>query len=226
MHRVVLCATLLAVVVPSRAVAQALTLTESQALTRLSPDSPRVRAIRAPIELARADLLAAGRWPNPRLTFDRESVAGVTENMLMVTQPLPITGRRGLDVQAAEAMVAASSSRVDDEFRRLRADLRLAFAELLAAQARVRELTASRDRLRGLAEVLAKREAAGDAAGFDRLRVEREGLDSDADRAVAAIDRARAQGTLAGFFADVPDPSGLVATSSSTAVSIAIPSVE
>jgi cobalt-zinc-cadmium efflux system outer membrane protein len=226
MRIVVFCATLLAVVVPSRAAAQALTLTESEALTRLSPDSPRVRAIRAPIELARADVLAAGRWPNPRLTFDRESVAGITENMLMVTQLLPITGRRRLDVQAAEAMVAASSSRVDDEFRRLRADLRLAFAELLAAQARERELTASRDRLRGLAEVLAKREAAGDAAGFDRLRVEREGLDSDADRAVAAIDRARAQGTLAGFFADVPDPSGLEATSSSTAVSIAIPSVE
>ena len=80
-------------------------------------------------------------------------------------------------------MVAAVSSRSDDEIRRLRADLRLAFAELVAAQTRERELTAARDRLRGLAEVLAKREAAGDAAGFDRLRAEREVLDIEADRA-------------------------------------------
>src|SRR5215207_9592613 len=211
MRTLVLGATLVALALPSIAVAQPVVLTESEALARLSSESPRVRAIRSAIDIARVDVLTAGRWPNPRVTFDRESVSAVTENMVMVAQPLPITGRRGLDVQAAEAMVAASSSRVDDEVRRLRADLRLAFADLVAAQARERELTASRDRLRGLAEVLAKREAAGDAAGFDRLRVDREGLDSDADRAVAASDRARAQGTLAGFFSDVPDPSAIEA---------------
>ncbi len=83
--------------------------------------------------------------------------------------------------------------RADDELRRARADLRLAFAQLVAAQVRERELTAARDRLRGLADVLAKREAAGDAAGFDRLRAEREVLDIDADRAAAATDRARAR---------------------------------
>jgi cobalt-zinc-cadmium efflux system outer membrane protein len=223
MRTLVLGATLVALASPSIAVAQSVVLTESEALARLSSESPRVRAIRAAVDIARVEVMTAGRWPNPRVTFDRESVAGVTENMLMVTQPLPITGRRGLDVQAAEAMVAASSSRVDEEVRRLRADLRLAFADLVAAQARERELAASRDRLRGLAEVLAKREAAGDAAGFDRLRVEREGLDSDADRAVAAIDRARAQGTLAGFFIDVPDPSGITAADPPTAPSVAVP---
>ena len=58
----------------------------------------------------------------------------------------------------------------------------------------------------GVADVLVKREAAGDAAGFDRLRAEREVLDLDADRATAATDRARAQAALAGFFADAVDP--------------------
>ena len=65
-------------------------LTEADALARLSADSPRVRAIRAGVELARADVLAAKRWPNPRMTFNRESVASVTENIVTVTQPLPI----------------------------------------------------------------------------------------------------------------------------------------
>ena len=210
MRTAVLCA-IVAMVVPSHARAQSVPLTEADALARLSPDSPRLRAIRAAVDVARADVLAAGRWPNPRLTFDRESVAGVTENMTMVAQPLPITGRRGLEVQAASALVDASSNRSDDAMRRARADLRLAFAQLVAAQTREQVLTTSHDRLRELAAVLAKREAAGDAAGFDRLRAEREVLDIEADHALAASERARAQATVASSFADTIDPSRVVA---------------
>ena len=225
MRRAAFCAALTALLWPSGVGAQTLTLTESDALARLSTDSPRARAVRAAVEIARADVLSAGRWPNPRLTYDRESVAGVTEHMVMVAQPLPITGRRGLDVRAASALVSATSSRTDDEVRRLRADLRLAFADLVAAQTRERELTAARDRLRELADVLGKREAAGDAAGFDRLRAEREVLDTDTDRVIAATERARAQGTLASFFADVPDPSRIIAVSRSTPAA-GVPSLE
>jgi cobalt-zinc-cadmium efflux system outer membrane protein len=212
MRTVVLCA-IVAMVVPSHARAQSVPLTEAEALARLSPDSPRLRAIRAAVDVARADVLAAGRWPNPRLTYDRESVAGVTENMTMVAQPLPITGRRGLEVQAASAIVDASSNRSDDAMRRARADLRLAFAQLVAAQTREQVLATSRDRLRELAAVLEKREAAGDAAGFDRLRAEREMLDIEADHALAASERTRAQATVASFFAEAIDPSRVVAVS-------------
>ena len=225
MRTVVLCATLAALILPSNAGAQSLPLTEAEALARLSPESPRVRAIRAGIDVARADVLAAGRWPNPRVTFDREAVAGVTENMTMVSQALPITGRRGFEVQAASALVDATSSRADEGVRRARADLRLAFAQLVSAQIREREFTASRDRLRGLADVLAKREAAGDAAGFDRLRAEREVIDIDADRAAAATERARAQAAVTGFFADSVDPSRVVAVEVS-AMPPALPPVE
>src|SRR3989442_4455822 len=217
MRTVVFCATLAAIAFPSIGSAQTLTLTESEALARLSVDSPRVRAMRAGIDIARVDVLTAARWPNPRVTYDRESVAGVTEHMAMVAQPLPITGRRGFEVNAATAMVAATSNRSDDEIRRLRADLRLAFADLVVAQAREQELTAARDRLRQLSDVLTKREAAGDAAGFDRLRAEREVLEIEADRTAAAVDLARAQGTLSSFFTDVSDPSRLTAVGASTA---------
>lgn len=199
------------VLLPAVASAQSLSLTESDALARLSPDSPRVRAIRADVEVARVDVLTASRWPNPRLTVDRESVAGVTEYLTMVAQPLPITGRRGLAVQAATAATSASESRADEGVRRLRADARLAFADLAAAQTRERELTAARDRLRELAEALAKREAAGDAAGFDRLRAEREVLELDADLSVAATARARAQAILASYLTGIADPSQLTA---------------
>ena len=211
MRRAMLCAALATVLGPSSSGAQSLTMTESEALARLPTSSPRERAIRAGVEVSRADVAAAARWPNPRLTVDRESVAGVTEYLTMVTQPLPITGRRDLDVQAASALVSARSSRADDEVRRLRADLRLAFADLVSAQTRARDLTAARDRLRELAGLLAKREAAGDAAGFDRLRAEREVLDLETDLGVATTERTRAQATLAGFFDDITDPFQIVA---------------
>jgi cobalt-zinc-cadmium efflux system outer membrane protein len=146
MRVVVLLATLAAVALPSFAGAQSLVLTEPEALARLSPSSPRVRAIRSSVDVARADALAARRWPNPRVTIDRESVAGTTEYITTVGQLLPVNGQRGLQVRAASALVDASSSRADEEMRRVRAELRLAFAQLAAAQVRERELTAARDR--------------------------------------------------------------------------------
>ena len=87
MRTSVLCVSFAVLFLPASVRAQSLSLTEADALARLSADSPRVRAIRASIELARAEVEAVGRWPNPRLTYDRESVAGITENMTMIAQP-------------------------------------------------------------------------------------------------------------------------------------------
>ena len=186
-------------------------LSEADALARLSSDSPRAKAIRSAVDVARAGVLNVGRWPNPRLNVDREAVAGVSEVLTTVLQPLPITGRRTLERESATASVEATARRADDELRRTRADLRLAFASLVAAQIRERELTRSRDQLQELARILERRETAGDAAGFDRLRAEREVLDVEADRVLAAGDRDRAQARLTGFFAAGTDASSLVA---------------
>src|SRR5262245_34842493 len=220
------CAALAAAFLPSLASAQSLSLSEAEVLARLSAESPRVRAIRAGIDIARAETLAAGRWPNPRFIEDRESVAGVTEYLTMVAQPLPITGRRGLEVQAATALVDAASLRSDDALRRARADLRVAYAQLVAGQARGRALAASRDRLKELAEILTRREAQGDAAGFDRLRAEREVADLEADLGVAATERARAQAAVVGFFGEPADPSRVVATGASRAAAATVPGID
>ena len=217
MRRAVLCAALVAASMPLGAGAQTLMLTESEALARLSATNPRVQAIRAAVDITRVDVLAASRWPNPQPSLTRESVAGVTEYLTTVSQVLPITGRRGLDVQAATALVSASASRADAEV--------LSFADLLAAQDRERELIAARDRLRELAGVLATREKAGDAAGFDRLRAEREVLDLEADLALVATERASAQATLAGFLGDVPDHSQIVAVHTAPST-VAVPALD
>ena len=225
MRRAALCAVLTVAFVPSSAGAQSLTLTEADVLARLSKESPRARAIRSAVEIARVDVLAAARLPNPHPSITRESVAGVTEYLTTVSQVLPITGRRGFDIEAASALMSATSSRADDELRRLRADLRLAFADLVTAQSRERELTGGLARLRELADVLARREQEGDAAGFDRLRAEREVLDVESDLVVVATDRARAQATLTTFFAETVNPSQIVAVSS-PAASAPVPPLE
>jgi cobalt-zinc-cadmium efflux system outer membrane protein len=191
--------------------AAAQTLTEDEALARLSAESPRVRAIRASVDVARVDILTAGRWPNPRVTFNREGVAGVTENMFLVAQSLPITGRRGLEIDAASALVSASERRADDEVRRARAGVRSAYADLVSAQVREMELAGLRERLQELSDVLARREDAGEAAGYDRLRADREAMDIDAEWAIARADRARAQANLAAFFVAPGDISRIVA---------------
>jgi len=185
-------------------------LTEADALSRLSPESPRVRALRSSIGVVRAETFAISTWPNPRLYVGREAVAGVAETMVTVAQPLPITGRRSLERSGAEELVSAATSRSDDALGRARADLRQAYAELAAIQIRERESNGARAHLQELADILAKREAEGDAAGFDRLRAERELFDLDADLAALAADRTRAQGALVTFFASPSDPSTIV----------------
>jgi outer membrane protein, heavy metal efflux system len=184
-------------------------LSEAEAVERVSLESPRARAIRAQVDLARADVAAARRFPNPRVTVSREAVAGVAEDFLLFAQTLPVTGRRGLQVSSAAAAVQASELRAGDLERRLRADARGAFVELSAQATREQELVAVLDDLKSLATVLARREQAGDAAGFDRLRAEREALDIEAELSDARALRARAQGVLASYFFPTPDPSTL-----------------
>lgn len=205
MRALVVRAACAAAIWPAIAGAQTLSLTEAEAVARFSVQSPRVEAVRAAVDVLRADATAAGRWPNPTVMFNRESVAAATEHMVLVAQRLPVTGRRRLEMEAAEARVGAGASRADEQVRRLRADLRLAFIDLWLAQTRERELARSRGRVEELAAVLARREMTGDSAGFDRLRSEREVIDLDADRSNAAVERARAQGALASYFAAAPD---------------------
>ena len=202
-------------------------LSEAESLARLSMDSPRVRAIRSAIDVARADALTVGRWPNPRLTVDRESVAGISETLTTVLQPLPITGRGTLEREAAAGSSWKARRGVQTtNVRRARADLRLAFTDLVSAQIRERELTRLRHRLRRTRRASSKSaRPAGDAAGFDRLRAEREAIEVEADLALAAAERAQAQAQLAAFFAAGTEPSTLVAEERAI-VTRDLPSVE
>lgn len=201
-------------------------LSEADALARLSADSPRVRAIRADVDVARAEALVAARWPNPRITYNREAVAGVSETMWLITQPLPVTGRRELEMRAASALTEARARRADEEMRRARAALKSAYADLVSAQVRETELGRSRDRLRELAVLLARRESEGESAGYDRIRAEREVAEIDAEWSAAQTERARAQAEVAGFFASTAMARDVVAVVPSPHAPVSLPDAE
>ena len=211
MRTVVLCATLAAVILPFSAGAQSLPLTEADALARLSADSPRVRAIAAGIDVARADVLAAGRWPNPRVTFNREAVAGVTENMVMVASrcrsPAGAASRCRRRRPGSRPARAAPTTRCGACAPTCGWPSRSWLPPRCASGSWRQRATACV----AFAEVLAKREAAGDAAGFDRLRAEREVLDVDADRAAAARTARARRRRWPRSSSIAVDPSGLVA---------------
>jgi cobalt-zinc-cadmium efflux system outer membrane protein len=129
-------------------------------------------------------------------------------------------------VSAASALVEATARRADDEVRGIRAALRQAYTDLVSAQVRAAELARARDRLRELADVLARREAAGDAAGYDRLRAEREVMDLDAEWSAATIERARAQASLAAFFGEPVDPATVQVVVPTQAAKLELPDVD
>ena len=80
---------------------------------------------------------------------------------------------------------------------------------------------------RGLLDRVAPRlEAAGEAAGYDRLRAEREVIELDAEVAASRADRARAQGELQGFFGTADAPTSLVAVVPEPAPRPALPGAE
>ena len=186
-------------------------LTEAEAVARMRAEYPRVTALRLGVRELEADARERTLVANPAVAYTREEAGAVVDDFLLVSQELPLWGRRGLLGEAARHEVSARSADADARLLAVEAELRLAFTDLLLAQDRVGSLEAGVGRLDALIGVLRTREEAGEGSRFDRLRAEREVAEVDADLALAVIDRGRAQARLAAFFAEGTDPAGLAA---------------
>jgi outer membrane protein TolC len=188
-----------------------LRLTERDALDRFSTRDPRIRALNAGVDEVRATQAERALWPNPSATFSRESVLGAHDTFLLARQELPVSGRRSR-LQAA-GRLAVDAAQADAQFERVRlqADLREAYTALLLAQQREAALQESIDALQKLIAVLRLREEEGEGSSYDRMRGQRALVDLEAERTLAASDRARAQGRLAGYLGPDTTPEALVA---------------
>jgi outer membrane protein TolC len=191
-----------------------LRLTEREALARFSTSDPRIRALNARIDEIRASQAERTLWPNPSATFSRESVLGAQDTFLLARQELPLSGRRSRLQTAGRLAVDAAEAEAQLERVQLQGEVRAAYAALLLSQQREEALQGSIDALQKLISVLRTREVGGEGSTYDRMRGQRALIDVEAERSLAAGDRARAQGRLASYLGPGTTPEALVAADS------------
>jgi cobalt-zinc-cadmium efflux system outer membrane protein len=182
-HSTIVCSTFVLVLVGTRTVvAQPKTgagnpLTEQEYVAHVLAESLDARIVESEAGLARAEGAGAGLWPNPSVEWERQSagspaVSSERQDVVVASIPLVLSGRLGLERDAASLGAQSAQARAD----RARAELRWrairAFSAVLATREREAILTASLQAMDGLARAIAIRERAGDAAGYDRLRIE------------------------------------------------------
>ncbi len=194
------CLMLAGLLAPAVASAQ---LTEEEAVQRVLA-RPEVRdRVEGDVDVARADAVRAGLWPNPILSFTREEIrggpAGASEDLGLVTQTFDLSGRRGLRADAAGRRVEATRARGASTRLALEIEVRTRFHELLAAERRVAAAAGSLGRLEALSTAVGRRQAAGDASGYDRGRLERERASIAARAAVEGAGLVRARARLGGL---------------------------
>lgn len=176
------------------------TITELEALELLQA-TPNAQSIALQKQRDLAEARRPGVWPNPAISFTRERAGGVTDEFLTVEQALPVTGRLGLEREAAEVAVQAAAGRLDLVWLALRADVRTTFYDLLFAQHRTAALVEGRDRMEELVQILRIREQEGESSGFDRMRAERELAEVGVDLLEARREQDRARLNLSGLLA-------------------------
>jgi cobalt-zinc-cadmium efflux system outer membrane protein len=171
-----------------------------------------VAVIDSEIAAADAQAQAAGLWPNPVLSYEREEVRegglDVVEQSAQVSQSLDISGRRGLRTTAAAGR--AQAARLDGEAARRRAaiEARRRFWAVAHEQARHGVSQAWLARLEAATSLMGKRRDAGENSTYDVLRMEREVRSARAALGRSDVAREAAWLELLALTGDLSAPAG------------------
>jgi len=157
-------------------------LSLEDAIARALEREPSLRAARSQIDMARGDRLQAGLRPNPSVAFERRGEPSGSDSLTMATVdwPLDVFSRPGRTA-VADAQVSAASFAVADRERRLAADVRTRYGEVLVALRDLDVLDSLVDATRRQRDVMASRVAEGASRPLDRdlLEVEVQRLEAD-----------------------------------------------
>jgi cobalt-zinc-cadmium efflux system outer membrane protein len=142
--------------------------------------------------------MVLGTWPNPQVSYMREQTYGTSgtgEDYVWASQPIDIGNRRGLRAQAARARAAAIELEGASGLVFIAADARTRFYDVLYRQLRVEGLQRWVAAIDSALSVVAQRASKGDAAVYDRRRLERERAVANAkwEAERASLERARAR---------------------------------
>ena len=169
------------------------TVTEADAIQIFLEESPQARAIPLAIRWQLAESRIDTRVANPNVVYQIEDAAGARDEFLTFEQELPITGRRGLLRERAEAASSAAGLAGERNLQEDAYALKLAFHAVLYRETVLDSLRQGAGTLERTLEVLREREREGEGAGYDVLRAEQElaELQIAATRAEAALVAAR-----------------------------------
>lgn len=173
--------------------------TERSILALFEQQSPMKREVRAAAVAAMEEMRGRSLWPNPIASYSRETV-GFTE-FLQAEQQLPVSGRLALARKAMEPARQTAEAEGEARIWAIRSGLRMAFYRSLAAQQQESFLRASLAEIRAVVDLLTTREREGEGSRYDRIRVQRETADLEADIAVA---RAVARGERSALLTYLP----------------------
>jgi cobalt-zinc-cadmium efflux system outer membrane protein len=127
-------------------------VTVDELVARALAESPDVLAARADADAAKGRLVQAGLRPNPMLELGGQKALGTDNNVMVgLSIPLDLNRRKEGRVGVAEREVEMKQFQVTDRERRLRAEVRLKAADVLAAR---RDLEVTDDLLRTNREAL------------------------------------------------------------------------
>jgi outer membrane protein, heavy metal efflux system len=152
-------------------------LSERDVVTRALQRAPLTDAIEGDVAIEEGRGRAASAYPNPQLAYMREQTFGTFgtgEDYLSVAQIIDLGNRRGLHGEAGDARARAARREGDASRLSIAADARLRFYEVLVRQDRVAALERWVARIDEALAIVTRREQRGDAATYDRRRLERE----------------------------------------------------
>jgi cobalt-zinc-cadmium efflux system outer membrane protein len=152
-------------------------LSEHDAVSRALGRAALADVIDAQVEIQEGQRRVLSAYPNPEIAYMREQtfgVSGTREDYLSLSQTIDLGNRRGLRADAAEATAGAVRKEGEGERYDVAAEARLRFYQVLHEQERIGALEGWTARIDEALVIVSRREASGDAATYDRRRLERE----------------------------------------------------
>ncbi len=152
-------------------------LEESEAVRQALDRADIVERSRAELGAARARTRQSGAYPNPTFTYLREQTYGTSgtgEDYVSFAQALDLGNRFGLRRHAGRQREEAARLRTQAREIDITADTRQRFYVLVHGALREQVLTQWRTQLSDALKTISLREQHGDAALYDRRRLERE----------------------------------------------------
>ena len=174
-------------------------LTEAEAVRLGLSQADFVDLARGAVQAAEADVLAAGLYPNPTLSYSRERLDGspdTLEQTWMLEQAFDLSGRRGLHREAASRRVAAVAAGNASRQVQMAADIRRSFHDALFRQEIIRTTETWVQRYARVEGLVGKLARAGEASGYDRRRLARERQTAEARLAAERAEQARSLARL------------------------------